>query len=132
MRAVRIEVIHEEDKLPLVLRARRERTFLGLGLFVAGVLLAGGAYLLTEAFREPLQSSGVSVVVAGLALSLGAFAAIYLAWPRRHLAIAHRQELGHFDDEWKSYVLTAYGESVQRRAEVRQTMNDPRNLPGPM
>lgn len=132
MRAVRVELIHEEDKLPLVLRARMERTFFGLGLFVAGILLAGGAYLLTDAIRDPLEASAISVVVAGLALSLGGFAVVYFVWPRGHLTIAHSSELERFDDEWKNYVLTAYGESVQNRLETRRILKEHRDLPGPM
>jgi len=131
MRAVRIEVVHEPDKMPLVLRARFERIFLGLGLFLAGVLLAGGTYLLDDAIREPLEASGMSVVVAGLALSLGAFAIVYLVWPRRHVAIARRR-FERFDDEWENYALTAFGESVQNRLEARQAPEDHSDLPGPM
>jgi len=133
MRVVRIEVIHERNKLPLVLRARFERTFFGFGLSIAGVLLAGGAYLLADAIREPLEASEASVLVAGLALALGAFAILYLIWPRGHLAIAHRNEHERLDDEWKNYVLTAYGESVQNRLDARSPLAEHRdNLPGPM
>ena len=132
MRVVRIEVVHHDNKVPLVLRARFERTFMGFGLCIASVLLAGGAYLLVDAIREPLEASEVSVLVAGLALSLGAFAILFLVWPRGHLAIAHRHEVERVDDEWKSYVLTAYGESVQNRLEARRVVEEPADLPGPM
>jgi len=132
MRAVRIEVVHEPDHMPLVLRARFERTFLGLGLFIASVLLAGGAYLLTDAIREPLEASETAVLIAGLALALGAFAIVYLLWPRHYLAIAHRDKLPHFDNEWKNYVLTAHGEAVQNRLEPRTVLQDHSDLPGPM
>ena len=131
MRAVRIEVVHDADKLPLVLKARFERTFFGLGLFIASVLLATGGYLLTDAIREPLEASEAAVLVAGLALALGAFAIVFLLWPRSHLAIAHRNELERFDD-WKNYVLTAHGESVQNRLEAGRVLEGRRDLPGPM
>ncbi|HTP69835.1 MAG TPA: hypothetical protein VMJ35_13090 [Dongiaceae bacterium] len=133
MRVVRIEIIHPRNKAPLVLRARFERTFFGFGLCIAGALLAGGAYLLADAIREPLEASEASVLVAGLALALGAFAILFLLWPRGHLAIAHRNELERFDDEWKNYVLTAYGESVQNRLEARSLIEEHKDdLPGPM
>jgi len=105
---------------------------LGLGLFIASVLLATGAYLLTDAIREPLEASEIAVLVAGLALALGAFAIVYLLWPRGHLAIAHRNDLERFDDEWKNYVLTAYGESVQNRLETTRILQDRGDLPGLM
>ena len=131
MRAVRIEVVHEPESLPLVLRARFERTFLGLGVLFASALLAGGTYLLLEAIREPLKASGTSVILAGLALSLGGYAIVFLAWPRRHLAIAHRRG-ERVDDEWKNYVLTEYGDSVQNRLELRHELKGRTDLPGPM
>src|SRR5215475_1950922 len=104
MRVVRIEIIQRQSNAPLVLRARFERTFFGLGLCIAGVLLAGGAYLLADAIREPLETSEATVLVAGVALALGAFAILYLVWPSGHLAIAHRSEREHFDHSWKDYV----------------------------
>lgn len=131
MRAVRIEVVHEADQIPLVLRARFERTFLGLGLFFASALLTGGAYLLLEAIREPLKASEASVILAGLALSLGGYAIVFLAWPRRHLAIARRNS-ERISDEWKHYVLTEYGDSVQNRLEMQKSPKDHIDLPGPM
>jgi hypothetical protein len=112
MRTVRIEVLHEHNKMPLV--------------------LVGGGYLLADAIREPLEASEVAVLVAGVALALGGFAIVYLFWPRGHLEIAHRDELEHFDQEWKNYVLTAYGESVQNRLEPRKLIEDRKDLPGPM
>ena len=133
MRIVRIEVIHHQDTAPLALRARFERIFFGFGLFLAGLLLALGVYLLADAIRAPLEASEISVLVAGLALALGAFALVFFLWPRGHLAIAHRDELQRLDPEWKNYVLTAHGESVQNRLGPRALLEDQRpNLPGPM
>lgn len=105
----------------------------GFGLCIAGVLLAGGAYLLADAIREPREASEASVLVAGLALAHGAFAILFLIWPRGHLAIAHRNELERLDNEWKNRVLTAYGESVQHRLGARSLLEEHRDdLPGPM
>ncbi|HVM74449.1 MAG TPA: hypothetical protein VMT75_02330 [Candidatus Saccharimonadales bacterium] len=132
MRAIRIEVVRERSEMPLVLRARFERTFFGLGLSFATVLLAGGAYLLDDAVSDPLEASATAVLVAGLSLALGGFAIVYLVWPRRYLSIARRGEVDQFDGEWKNYALTAYGESVQDRLEAQKILEKRRGLPGPM
>ena len=131
MRAIRIEVIRERSEIPLVLRARFERTFFGLGMCFAVVLLSSGAYLLADAISDPLEASATAVLVAGLSLALGGFATVYLVWPRRHLSIARRSELERLDDAWKNQVLTAYGESVQNHLESRKALEGHRDLPGP-
>jgi len=132
MRTVRIEVLRDSDDIPLVLRARFERTFFGLGLSFALLLFAGGGYLLFDAIREPLEASAAAILSAGFALALAGFIVIYLAWPRTHVSIAHRDALERFDQEWKNYVLTAYGESVQNQLEARRSTDSHDDLPGPM
>jgi hypothetical protein len=95
MRAARIEMQKERNRIPLVVRARFERTFFGLGLFASTTLLLCAAYLLTEAMRDPLEASELAVLIAGFALALASSLITYLSWPRSRMALArqHRQEV---------------------------------------
>jgi len=133
MRATRIEVLNERDRVPLVVHGRIERTFLGLGLFVAAVLLLCGAYLLMEAIRDPLEASGTTVLTAGFMLALASFVITFLIWPRRKMALARDDEdLDQVPEYIKSSVLTVYGESAQNRIEAKQALGTEKDLPGPM
>jgi len=51
MRTTRMELVNGRDRIPLVVRARFEKTFFGLGAFAGVVLLLGGGYLMTEALE---------------------------------------------------------------------------------
>ena len=88
--------------------------------------------MVADAISDPLEASATAVRVAGLSLALGGFAVVYLVRLRGHLSIARRTELEQFDDEWKNYVLTAYGESVQNRLEAQKIREGHRELPGPI
>lgn len=57
-------------EVPLVVRARFERTFWGLVTFAGLILLLGGRYLMIEALLDPLGASDMAVLTAGLALAL--------------------------------------------------------------
>jgi hypothetical protein len=76
MRTTRIEVLHNREKIPLVVRARFERTFFGLGAFAATVLLVGGGYLMTEALIDPIGASDMAVLTAGFVVALEFFAGV--------------------------------------------------------
>jgi hypothetical protein len=92
MRTTRIEVLHSREQIPLVVRSSFERTFLGLGAFAAAILLAGGAYLMTEALIDPLGASDLAVLAAGFALSLSSFLVVYLVLPQRRIQMAKREQ----------------------------------------
>ena len=92
MRAMRIEVLHGNGKVPLVVRGRVEKTFLGLGLFAAVNLFLCGAYLLMEMIREPLAATEVTVLVAGFTLSLASFIITFLVFPRHKSALAKHEK----------------------------------------
>jgi hypothetical protein len=53
MRTLRIELLHDRRAVPLVVRARFERTSLGLGAFAGVMLFLGGAYMVAEALMHP-------------------------------------------------------------------------------
>jgi hypothetical protein len=132
MRATRIEMQNERDRIPLVVRARFERTFFGLGLFAAATLFLCGGYLLTEAMRYPLESSEVAVLIAGFALAFASFVITYLAWPRGGLALARHEHADRGPERWKDSVLTTYGKTVQDRLEEKRMLGERQHLPGPM
>jgi hypothetical protein len=132
MRAARIEIQRERNKIPLVVRGRFERTFFGLGLFASTTLFLCGAYLLTEAMRDPLEASELAVLIAGFALALASFLITYLTWPRSRMALARHEEAGGLARRWKRPVITVYGEAVERRQEVEQMSGNRKHLPGPI
>ena len=132
MGTTRVEMQNERDRIPLVVRARFERTFFGLGLFAAATLFLCGAYLLTEAMRYPLESSEVAVLIAGFALAFASFVITYLAWPRGGLALARCEDAEGPPKRGKHPVLTAYGNAVQDRLEAKRILGEREHLPGPM
>lgn len=83
MRCTRVEVLHQRDEIPLVVRARFERTFFGLRAFAALVLLFGGGYLMIEALVDPIGASDMGVLPAGFAPALASFLLVYFVWPER-------------------------------------------------
>src|SRR5271169_3690919 len=132
MRAASIEMQKERNRIPLVVRARFERTFFGLGLFASTTLFLCGAYLLTEAMRDPLAASELAVLIAGFALALASFLITYLTWPQSRMTLARHEEAGGLARRWKGPVLTLYGEAVEHREEGEQMLGNRKHLPGPM
>jgi hypothetical protein len=132
MRATRIEAIEGRHRIPLVVRARFERTFFGLGSFAGIILLLGGAYLMTEALLNPLGASDAGVLTAGFALALSSFLLIYLVWPRGRMGMAKREPVISNGGKWKSPVMTLYGETVQNRIAAKRALREDEDLPGPM
>jgi type VI protein secretion system component VasK len=118
--------------VPLVLRARFERTFFGLGAFAGLLLMLGGLYLMAEALLDPFGASDVRVLAAGTALSLSSFLLVYLMWPRRKLALARREPPPQAPRQRKRPPFTAYGEAMRTRAAAKQALVVRKNLPGPM
>jgi hypothetical protein len=131
MRAMRIEVLHQRE-VPLVVRARFERTFFGLGAFAGLILLLGGGYLMAEALLDPLGASDLGVLTAGFSLALSSFLLVYLVWPRRRMAMAKREQTEADEEPLKAPVLTLYGETVQSRALAKRALGEGKHLPGPM
>jgi hypothetical protein len=132
MHPTRIDVLSGRERVPLVLRARFERTFFGMVLFAAVNLLLYGVYLLKEALRNPLRATEMSVVVAGFALALAAFLFGYLLWPRVKSAFARDEDFDQEEQRRMGPVLTVYGEAVQKRLEAERTLGERKELPGPM
>lgn len=126
---VRIEVLNERHRVPLVVRSRFERTFLGLGLFAAVTLFLWGAYLLTEAISDPLRATGVAVLVAGLMLALASFLMAFLLWPRGRRALARSEEPDGDFEYPNGPILTVYREPLQGRLEAKQAVREGKILP---
>ncbi|MGB7437833.1 MAG: hypothetical protein WBR26_05790 [Candidatus Acidiferrum sp.] len=131
MRATRVEVLGAREEMPLVIRARFEKTFFGLGAFAAVILLVGGAYLMTEVMIDPMGASDVRVLGAGFALALSSFLLVYFVWPKGKLELAKRERMRN-QEEWESRVLTVYGETVQTRVIGLREVRKEKTLPGPM
>lgn len=131
MRAERMIYVHERHRIPLVVRARFERTFFGLGLFAAINLFLCGAYLLTEAIRDPLEASEAAVVAAGLTLSLASFLLTYLVWPRAKYALGKDGDFVR-PQKTRGAVLPVYRGAVHTPIEVKRAPAESKNLPGPM
>jgi len=131
MRGTRVEVLHERREIPLVVRARFEKTFFGLGAFAAMFLLLVGGYLMTEAMIDPIGASDMGVLAAGFALALSSFLLVYFAWPRGRLELAKR-ESAREEDAWKNPVLTVYGDAVHTRVITKKALGEDKGLPGPM
>lgn len=132
MRTTRIELLRSRGKMPLVVRARFERTFFGLGVFAAAILLVGGAYLMSEALIDPIGASDMAVLTAGFALSLSSFLLVYLVLPQRKIQMAKREKEERTEEQWKAPVLTVYGETVHPRVRVKESLDLHKHLPGPM
>jgi hypothetical protein len=132
MRTTRIEILQNQGKIPLVVRARFERTFFGLGVFAAVILLVGGAYLMAEALMDPIGASDIAVLTAGFALSLSSFLLVYLVLPQRTMQMAKREREERAEEQWKGPVLTVYGETVHQGVAAKESLDLHKQLPGPM
>ncbi|HYA64623.1 MAG TPA: hypothetical protein VED66_15570 [Candidatus Sulfotelmatobacter sp.] len=126
--------MHDRNRhrIPLVVRARFERTFFGLGLFAAITLFLCGAYLLTEAIRDPLEASESAVICAGFTLSLASFVLTYLVWPRAKSALLRDQDSPRHQESVRGAVLTVYGQALHTRIEAKRLLAESKNLRGPM
>lgn len=68
---------------PLVVRAGLSRTFGSLAGFAALLFLALGIYLLADAFAHPVDAEAAALIVAALAIALGALLLFFLLKPRK-------------------------------------------------
>jgi len=132
MRATRIEVLLHGREVPLVVRARFERTFFGLGAFAGLILLLGGGYLMAEALLDPLGASDLGVLTAGFSLALSSFLLVYLVWPRTKMALAKREQTKADEEEWKGPAPTVHGEALRSRSVAKHALGEEKHLPGPM
>lgn len=132
MRSERTIYVHETNRVPLVVRARVERTFFGLGLFAAINLFLCGAYLLMDAIRNPLVASETAIVAAGFMLSLASFLFTYLVWPRAKSALGRDPDFARPERSVRGAVLAAFGEALHTPIEAKRTLTESKNLPGPM
>ena len=125
---------HERNRhrIPLVVRARFERTFFGLGLFAAISLFLGGVYLLTEAIRDPLEASEAAVICAGFTLSLASFVLVYLFWPRAKSVLQKDPDSSDHRESLRGPVLTVYGQALHTRSEAKRLLAESKDLLGPM
>lgn len=114
------------------MRARFEKTFLGLGLFAGTILLLGGGYLMTQALVNPLGASEMDALTAGFALALSSFLLVYLLFPRKRAKLARRDHAAREEEICRGPVLTVYGETEQNRLVAKQALGAGKNLPGPM
>ena len=132
MRAARSMHERNRHRIPLVMRARFERTFFGLGLFAAFILFLGGAYLLTEAIRDPLKASEAAVICSGFTLSLASFLLTYLVWPRAKSALEKDPDSPRHRESVRGAVLTVYGQELHTRIDAKRLLAESKNLRGPM
>lgn len=131
MRTEKIEVLHGRGSTPLVVRARFEKTFLGLGLFLAVNLLLYGTYLLVQAIVAPLEANEMTVLGAGFTLTLACFAITYLLWPRSRSALA-RPEFSEGSPDLRATPEPVYGEPLPNQVRAKQVLAAAKHLPGPM
>lgn len=71
------------DSKPLVVRAGLGRTFGSLVGFLILVLLAGGIYILEDAFAHPMDAQAAGVIFAACVITLAVLLLFYLLKPRR-------------------------------------------------
>jgi len=133
MRATRVELVHGRAQVPLVIRARFEKTFFGLGAFAALVLLLGGGYLMAEALLDPVGASDAAVLVAGFALALSSFLLVYFVWPRGRLELAkqERERLSE-QEKWNQPAFARYGDTGHPRIPANSPLREEKHAPGPM
>ena len=67
----------------LVVRAGLGRTFGSLVGFLAFVLLAGGLYILEDAFAHPMEAQAAGVIFAACVIALATLLLFYLFKPRK-------------------------------------------------
>lgn len=79
------------DSKPLVVRAGLGRTFGSLVAFLALVFLAGGIYILEDAFAHPMDAQAAGVIFAACVISLAALLLFYLLKPRWRAEAANLQ-----------------------------------------
>lgn len=132
MPASRRVYVHHRCSTPLAIRTRFEWTFFGLGLFAATNLLLLGAYLLSEALRDPLDASGMAIVTAGFLLALASFLLTYIVWPRAKSVLAREQTLDRQKVTVRGPVLNAYEPGAHAPLHTKGPATDARQLPGPM
>jgi len=74
---------HSHAPKPLVVRGGLGRTFGSLASFLAFTLIAGGSYLLADAFAHPVDAQAAGLIVAAFVIALGLLLLFYLLKPRR-------------------------------------------------
>jgi hypothetical protein len=119
---------HTRHRIPLVARSRVQHTFFGLGLFAVITLFLCGAYLLTQAIRDPKEASDGAVIVAGFTLSLASFVFTYLVWPWAKFALIKDQDSRLHREKLREAVLTVYAQAPHTRVAANQTLAGNKNL----
>jgi hypothetical protein len=81
---------------PLVVRGGLGRTFGSLTSFLALTLIAGGGYILADAFAHPVDAQAAGLITAAFVIALGLLLLFYLLKPRRTTEAARRRTRRHF------------------------------------
>jgi len=81
---------------PLVVRGGLGRTFGSLASFLALTLIAGGGYILGDAFAHPVDAQAAGLITAAFVIALGLLLLFYLLKPRRAAGTARRRTRRHF------------------------------------
>lgn len=68
---------------PLAVRASLGRTFGSMAGFLAMIFLAGGIYILEDAFAHPSDAQAAGLITAAFVIALAALLFFYLFKPRR-------------------------------------------------
>lgn len=80
---------------PLVVRGGLGRTFGSLASFLALTLIAGGSYILADAFAHPVDAQAAGLITAAFVIALGLLLLFYLLKPRRTAGAARRRTHRH-------------------------------------
>jgi hypothetical protein len=81
---------------PLVVRGGLGRTFGSLASFLALTLIAGGGYLLADAFAHPVDAQAAGLITAAFVIALGLLLVFYLLKPTKAIGTARRRTRRHF------------------------------------
>jgi len=86
---------HARATKPLVVRGGLGRTFGSLVSFLAVTLLAGGSYILGDAFAHPVDAQAAGLITAAFIIALGLLLLFYLLRPSRHAGAVRRRVRSH-------------------------------------
>ncbi|HTT33476.1 MAG TPA: hypothetical protein VMH48_07735 [Methylomirabilota bacterium] len=86
---------HSHVPKPLVVRGGLGRTFGSLASFLALTLIAGGSYILADAFSHPVNAQAAGLIAAAFVIALGLLLLFYLLKPRRTGRAAKRRTHSH-------------------------------------
>jgi hypothetical protein len=86
---------HVHVPKPLVVRGGVGRTFGSLVSFLALTLIAGGGYILGDAFAHPVDAQAAGLIAAAFVIALGLLLLFYLLKPKRYGEGARRRTRRH-------------------------------------